>query len=137
MEASIDYHGGPLKHYRGIIFFEGNARFDSTSESVVATDLDYVLDPKRRNPFLRAADRLAHDSVRSGILESARWPIDSQIALLRAEVERGINRPLSAGVLLRGRVDAITPAGIALQPDSIVIRVVATGSAEVEVRQWQ
>jgi hypothetical protein len=43
-------------------------------------------------------------------------------------------RPLAPGVFLRGRIDDITPLAIGLHPTAIAIDVLATGSAEVEIR---
>ena len=47
---------------------------------------------------------------------------------------KAIVRPLAPGVFLRGRVDDITPIAVGLHPDAIAIDVLATGSAEVEIR---
>jgi len=49
-------------------------------------------------------------------------------------VSHPVVRPLAPGIFLRGRVDDITPLAIGLHADAIAIDVVATGSAEVEIR---
>ena len=76
---------------------------------------------------------LAND-LDSFLAEGARWSIAPQIATIRGEIEKAMVRPLAPGVFLRGRVDDITPLAIGLHPDAIAIDVVATGSAEVEIR---
>ncbi|MEA2413907.1 MAG: hypothetical protein QOI58_564, partial [Thermoanaerobaculia bacterium] len=39
----------------------------------------------------------------------------------------------ASGVMMRGRVDAIEPGTVVLDPNGIVLHVLATGSAEVEI----
>lgn len=133
IEAEIDYRGGALKTYRGPLRLEGTPLFDAQTSSVALADLDYEIDRRRHNPFLRAADRIAHESVRERLAASARWPVAESLARVRAEVERGINRPLSGGATLRGRVDALVPSSITPQEATLHMRVLATGSAEIRL----
>jgi hypothetical protein len=134
VEVNVDYRASALRKYRGLVLLEGTPVFDGTTRTISLKDLDYALDPKRRSLFLRFADRFAHDTLRSRLAESARWPIGPQIAAVRGEIEKAIVRPLAPGVFLRGRVDDITPVAVGLRPDAIAIDVLATGSAEVEIR---
>src|SRR5262249_23347977 len=102
--------------------------------TVMLKDLDYALDPQRRSLFLRIADKFAHDALRKNLAEGARWSIAPQIAAIRGEIEKAMVRPLAPGIFLRGRVDDITPLAIGVHAEALVIDVVATGSAEVEIR---
>jgi hypothetical protein len=134
IEASIDYRGGGLRHYKGLVYLEGVPSFDAASGNVVVSDVDYSLDPKRHNPFLRAANRMAHDDVRAQLRAGARWPVGDSIAVMKKEIERGMTRKLASNVILRGRVDSIQPVSVTVRPDGFTIRAVAVGSAEVEVK---
>ena len=134
VEAEIDYRGGLLKNYRGPVVLEGTPRFDPATNSIVIPDLDYTLDPKRRSLFARTADRIAHDSVRARLREQAHFPIAQQLAEARAEVTRGLNRTLAPGVQLRGRADTIAPTSVTAGANAVVVHVVATGAAEVDLR---
>jgi hypothetical protein len=106
LEAKIDYRGGLFKNYAGAIFLEGTPQFDAATNSIVVPDLEYSLDPKRRSPFVRLADRIAHDTVRDQLRSQARFPLVDVIA-----------------------VQSVTATG-----PVIVVRVIATGAAEVEIR---
>ncbi|HEX6640545.1 MAG TPA: DUF4403 family protein, partial [Thermoanaerobaculia bacterium] len=64
VEAKIDYRGGALRNYRGLVYLEGTPRFDPATKSLIVPDLEYSLDPKRRGFFSRIAERAAHDSIR-------------------------------------------------------------------------
>jgi hypothetical protein len=134
LEAQIDYRGGTLRNYRGVVFLEGTPRFDPATVSIIVPDLEYSLDPKRRGFLARIAERAAHDSIRERLRQSARFDLKNEVAKLRQEVTRALTRQLAPGVQLRGRADAIEPAAVTPMEKTIVLRVIATGTAEVEIR---
>jgi hypothetical protein len=134
VEVNVDYRASALRKYRGLVLLEGTPVLDAASRTISLKDLDYALDPKRRSLFLRIADRFAHDTLRTRLAESARWSIAPQVATIRAEIQKAIVRPLAPGVFLRGRIDDITPLAVGVHPAAIAIDVLATGSAEVEIR---
>lgn len=135
VEAMIDYRGGRLRNYHGLVFLEGTPRFDPAASAIVVPDLDYSLEPRRRGFFARIAERTAHDSIRARLRESARFALGPQIAEVRAEVTRALNRQLAPGAVLRGRADTIEPVTVTPLANVISVRVIATGLAEVELRR--
>ena len=135
IEASIDYRGGRLRNYRGLVWLEGTPRFDAATSSVIVPDLDYTLEKRRHNPFLRLAERAVHLSLRARLRDEARFPLGPRIDAMRAEIGRALTRKLASNVLLRGRVDAIQPISVTPLPAAMVIRSVATGAAEVEIKR--
>ena len=86
------------------------------------------------DPFLRAANRMAHDNVRAQLRAGARWPIGDSVNVMRREIERGMTRRLASNVMLRGKVDSIQPVAVITRPEGFTTRAVAVGSAAVEVR---
>lgn len=134
VEAMIDYRGGTLRNYRGLVFLEGTPRFDPTTRSIVVPDLDFSLEPKRRGLFRRIVERAAHVSIRARLRESARFDLTPRMNEARAEITRALTRQLAPGVRLRGRADAIEPAGVTAREKVISLHVVATGKAEVVVQ---
>ncbi|MCU1246284.1 MAG: hypothetical protein JWN02_2194 [Acidobacteria bacterium] len=136
IEAQIDYDAGRLKRYHGLVYLDGAPTFDPATGSVVIADLEYSIDP-HKNAFIRIADRVVHDAVRSRLREGAHWPVTEQLAATRAEIERGLTRPLSAGVSIRVHVDSIQPTAVIPLADTLAIRIVATGSAQIDVRDWR
>lgn len=134
VEATIDYRGGAMRNYRGLVYLEGTPRFDPATKSIVVPDLDYSLDPKRRGFFRRIAERAAHLSIRQRLRESARFDLTARIAEIRAEVTRALTRQLAPGVQLRGHADAIEPAAVTPREQVISLHVVATGWAEVVIQ---
>jgi hypothetical protein len=134
LEAMIDYRGGVLRNYRGVLFLEGTPRFDPVTSTIVVPDLDYSIDPKRRGFFARIAEKAAHDSVRKQMRESARFALTEQIAQARNEITRALTRQLAPNVTLHGRADVIEPVSVTPLTNVIVVRVIATGVAEVVMR---
>jgi len=137
VEASIDYRGGGLKNYHGLVLLDATPRFEASSNALVLDDLDYALDPKRHSPFLRIGNRLAHDALRQRLAQGARWSIASQISDVQRAIESATTRSLAPGITMHGRVTSIEPKAIAIRGDGLTIRIVATGDASVDVTSWQ
>lgn len=133
VEAAIDYRGGGLRDYKGIVYLEGTPRFDAATSTIVVPDLDYSLDPSRRGFFARIAERAAHESIRQRLRDSARFPLAARLEKVRQEVTRALTRPLAPGVELRGRADAIEPVSVTALAHALSVRIVATGQAEVDL----
>lgn len=135
--ASIDYRGGALKKYHGLVYLEGTPRFDAEKSALALDNLEYSLDPKRHNPFVRIGDRLAHEALRARLAQTARWSLAPQIAAVKREIERATSRTLAPGIVMHGRVASIEPVSLIARPEGLTIRVVATGEASVEVSAWR
>jgi hypothetical protein len=133
IEIDVNYHASFVRHYAGLVYLEATPLFDPATRTLTLQSLDYSLDPHRRNPFLRIADRVAHDQLRATLGNAAHWSVAPQIDALRNEIARAVTRPLAPGVMMRGRVDAIEPGTVVLGPNGIILHVLATGSAEVEI----
>lgn len=130
VEAAIDYG----RTYRGNVFLEGTPRFDTATSSLVFPDLEYSLDPKRRGLLVRIAERTAHDSIRDRLRQSARFPLAPRIDELRGDITAALTRRLAPGVFLRGRAEGVQPVSVTPAATMLVVRVIATGRAEVELR---
>jgi hypothetical protein len=134
--ATIDYRGGGLRKYRGLVYLEGTPHFDAATKRMTITNVDYSLDPRRHNPFVRLADRVMHDAVRTAIADSASLSVAPQLAVIRGQIEQAITRPLAKGIRLTGHVDAVDPTELLLGSDRITVRAVAVGSAEITAAKW-
>jgi hypothetical protein len=134
IEAAIDYRGGGMRDYHGIVHLEGMPLYDPASASITIDDLEYSLDSRRRNPFVRLADRLAHEGVRASLAHNARFRIGPRLESSRRQISSGLNRPLATNLDLHGNVDRLEPTSIIVLPDRLSISVVATGSASLEMK---
>ena len=134
VEATIDYRGGRLRNYRGVVYLEGTPRFDPAAQAIVVPDLDYSLDPARRGLFARITERVAHESIRARLRQSARFDLAPRIAEARAEITRALTRQLAPGVTLHGRADAIEPQAVLALTTTLSLHLIATGAAEVVIQ---
>lgn len=133
IEAAIDYRGGRLRNYKGLIFLEGTPRFDTATSMIVIPDLDYSLDPKRRGFLTRIAERAAHDTIRTRLRTTARFPLAPRLNAMRDEITRALTRPLAKGVALRGRANTLQATSVTALENVLLIRMLAVGRAEVVV----
>ena len=132
ISASIDYRGGALRNYRGIVHLDATPVFDPATQSIHFPDLEYAL-ADRGSVFRRMAERAAHDTLRARLRENIRFPLGPQLTRLRNEVTRALTRPLGNGVMLRGQATAIQPVSVTPR-EKLVIHAIATGTAAVELR---
>jgi Domain of unknown function (DUF4403) len=133
IELNVDYRASAFRHYNGPVYLEGTPLFDAATRTVSLHNLEYTLQSRRKNLFVRIADRFAHDTLRAQLARTARWSVAPQIDSIRDEITRAVTRPLAPGVMMRGRVDAIEPGSVALATSGIVVHALATGSAEVDL----
>lgn len=134
IELNVDYRASMFRKYRGLVYLEASPRFDPATRSLVLDDLEYSLDPHRKNPFVRIADRFAHERLRTNLARAAHWTLAPQLDTIRAELTRAMTRPLAPNVTMRGRINAIEPGAATIDPAGITIHALATGAAEVEAR---
>jgi hypothetical protein len=133
VELNVRYRASLMKRYSGLVYLEGTPLFDAATRTVSLQNLTYSLDPRRKNPFIRIADRIAHERLRATLANSAHWSMAPQVDSLRGEIARAVTRQLAPGVMMRGRVDAIEPGSLVVDANGITIHALAMGSAEVEV----
>jgi hypothetical protein len=133
IELTVRYRESFLKRYSGLVYLEGTPLFDAATRTISLQNLDYSLDPRRKNPFLRIADRVAHDKLRATLASTAHWSMAPQIDSIRSEIARAVTRPLAQGVMMRGTLGTIEPATVTLDANGIIVHALATGNAEVEI----
>jgi hypothetical protein len=131
IEAQIDYRGGGLKNYRGKIHLQGTPAFRTTQ--IEFPDLDYTLDRRDRGFFAGLLERAAHESIREKIRNAVRFDLRPRLDEARAEITQALNRKLAEGVVMRGRAETIEPQSITAGATAITVRVLATGSAELDL----
>jgi hypothetical protein len=135
VEALIDYRGTGPARYKGPVLLEGTPRVEG--DRVTVPDLDFKLDPASSNLFVRTADKLAHDLLRSRAREAAVFLLAKHGESVRQEITRALNRQLAPGVMLRGSADTVQPHSVVGGPNGVAVRVTVTGRARVDVERWR
>ncbi len=131
--AMVDYSESTLKKFRGRVLLDGTPAYDRQTGYLVLENLQYQLDSSS-SLFVKIANRLAYQSIRTRLAAACRWYIQPRIEQMRADVERSLQRQIAPGVLLGGKLTALTPLGVVVDRESITIRVNATGTLAVTIR---
>jgi hypothetical protein len=133
VEAMVDYRGGLLRNYRGVVLLEGTPELDESRSTLLIPDLEVSLDPRHRGFFAGIGERFARKAIRERLEAAMRFPLAAPLAAAREQITRGLNRELTPGVTLRAGVDGIAPEAVTPLRDFVAVRVVAVGSAEVAI----
>lgn len=116
---------------RGRVYFTGTPTIDTLSRQVVVPDLDY--DVGSSNLLVQGLQWLKGDELRDFLRLRARLPDSSAVGALVPLAERGMNRRLADGVILRAK---ITDArGLRAHATTADLRVyaVARGNAHLAI----
>ncbi len=116
---------------KGRIYLIGTPAYDATRREVYIRGLDYSLETA--HAIAGAADWLGHESFRGMIGDLARFPLDTMIATVGARIDSALNRPLADGVLSRGSISSIQPAGVYVTDDGFVARATIDGRMQVDI----
>ncbi len=135
VRAAIDYRGGSLKRYLGDILLVAELALDAPTSTLFLKNVEYSL-PSRRDLFFRAVSSLSRDAIREAIETRARSSLSPSLDRMRADVQRASNRTLSPGTQLRTNVKEMRASTISSNPEAIVIRVILTGEAMIDIRAW-
>src|SRR5258708_19263979 len=137
IELNVDYRLSRLRHYNGPVDLDAEPVFDAATRTVSLAKLEYTLASKRKNLFVRMADRFAHDTLRAQLAKTAHWSVAPQIDSIRSAIASAVTRPLAPGVMMRGYVDGIELRSMTLDANGIVIHALATGSAEISISAFR
>jgi hypothetical protein len=137
IELIVDYRASKLRHYNGPVNLTATPVFDAATRMVSLENLEYALDSKRKNLFVRIADRFAHETLRAQLAKTAHWSVSPQIDSIRSAIASAVTRPLAPGVMMRGYVDGVELHSMTLDANGIVIHALATGNAEVDISAFR
>jgi hypothetical protein len=137
IELNVDYRLSRLRHYNGPVYLEATPVFDAATRIVSLENLQYTLESRKKNLFVRIADRFAHDTLRAQLAKTAHWSVAPQIDSIRGAIASAVTRTLAPGVTMRGRVDAVELRSMTLDASGIIIHALAMGSAEVEISAFR
>ena len=110
----------------GRLFLVGTPSFDSASGEVFVPDLDFSV--ATSSLMVSAASRALHRQLVAFLRNRARWPVDEAMSWAAEKLAEGLNRELTDGVTLDGRVFDVGIIGVEARTDHLVVR--ARGNAE-------
>jgi hypothetical protein len=113
------------------LFLTGTPRLDPKTGQFTIPDLDY--DVRTRSVLIATLSWLANRRVRDFVRERASWPATPAVGWLHDRLLEGLNRDLSDELRVAGQVGEIKILGLYATKEVLLVRVTATGSAELFV----
>ena len=114
---------------RGWIYFTGSPRLDRTRRELHVPDLD--VDVGSQNLLVRGLEWLSGAEIRDFLRERARVSEAELLGRLRKLAEQGINRRLSDGIMLSGKVHSAEATSV--RATAADLRVGATADADIRL----
>lgn len=116
---------------RGRVYFTGTPMIDTTTRQVYVPDLNY--DVGSSNLLVRGLQWLKGDDLRDFLRLRARLPDSSAVGKLVPLAERGMNRQLTDGVVLRARIAEARALRARATTADLRVYAVAKGSAQLAI----
>jgi hypothetical protein len=118
----------------GSLYLLGRVAYDSTSRSVLITDLRYTL--ASHDVMSRIKSTLGSGRVKSAVdaaTGKGHLAVGEQLDSLKSRLTEQLNRSLAPGVRLAGNVNAMRVAGLFTTQSAFVLRVVLDAEAVILV----
>jgi hypothetical protein len=123
----VDVRGGTS----GRIYFTGTPTIDTATKQVVVPDLDY--DVGSSNLLVRGLQWLKGEELRDFLRLRARLPDSSAVGALVPLAERGMNRQLADGVVLRAKISEARGLRAHATTKDLRVFALAKGSARLAI----
>lgn len=116
---------------QGRIYLVGTPEYDPEDGRVGVPDLQFDVASERA--VVEGAAWLARIGLVPILREAARWPAAPAVEWAREQVERGLNRPLSDEVALRGRVAEVDVFDVVAGREALLVRADVRAEASLHV----
>ena len=115
----------------GRVYFAGQPIIDTATRQVAVPDLDY--DIGSANLLVQGFDWLKGDDLRDLLRQRARLPDSAAVGKLIPLAERGMNRQLADGVVLRAQVDEARGLRVHATTHDVRVYALARGYAHLTI----
>jgi prophage tail gpP-like protein len=115
----------------GKAYFVGTPKLDTTTRMLTVPDLDF--DVATANALVASLAWVKKGDLLTELRARAQVPLDPLLEETRARVEHALNRDLTDGVTLSGRVETGRLIDVAAEPQWMVVRAEAIGSIGLSV----
>lgn len=123
----VRFTGGVMGH----VYLTGTPSYDVEVDQLLVPDLAYDL--RTSDVLVQGVAWLKDDAIQNFLREKARFPVNDQLDRLRVLAERGMNRDLTQGVRLVGKLDKAEAVAVRATRAALRVRAVATGSAYLDI----
>ncbi|MBC7896656.1 MAG: DUF4403 family protein [Cytophagaceae bacterium] len=123
----VRFTGGVVGH----MYLTGTPSYDVQSDQLLIPDLAYDL--RTSDALVAGLAWLKDDAIQNFLREKARFPVNNQLDRLRLLAERGMNRDLTQGVRLVGKLEKSEAVAVRASRTALRVRAVASGSAYLDI----
>lgn len=116
---------------KGILYLVGTPEFDSLSQVVSFPDLTFDLATK--NALLKSAKWMFNSKITDVMRQNARFDLNPHLTEMKKTVQKEMNREISGGIKLSGKIESITLNGIYPNHLNLVIRMNSTGDLKLNL----
>lgn len=113
----------------GKIYLMGKPNFDAATNQLYMDELDYNLETK--NALLKTADWLAHGKFVNMMAPYFKVSVKQQIDDARKAIDQNLNKTVTKGVTLKGKLDQLKPGQLLVTEQGIQALITATGALNV------
>lgn len=131
-ENNLIIKAGLKGSINGNIYFKGVPQYDIKTQTISLQQFDYDLET--RSLLLKTANWLLQGRFAKAMQGAFTFHIGSQIEDAKTQIQSSLNKnQVAKGVLLNGKLEAITPDKVYLTPNSIIALVFAKGKVDLKV----
>lgn len=123
----VRFTGGVTGH----MYLTGTPSYDVEADQLLVPDLAYDL--RTSDALVQGLAWLKDDAIQNFLRAKARFPVNNQLDRLRALAERGMNRDLTQGVKLVGKLEKSEAVAVRATRTALRVRAVASGSAYLDI----
>ncbi len=116
---------------KGTLYLVGTPVFDSTKQVISFPDLSF--DIQTKNALLKSAKWLFSDKITDMMRENAIFDLNSHLTEMKKTVQKEMNRELTTGVRLSGKVEDLEILNIYPNHKNLIIRVHSTGDMKLSM----
>jgi hypothetical protein len=114
---------------KGTLYLVGTPIFDSTKQIISFPDLSF--DIQTKNALLKSAKWLFSDKITDMMRQNAVFDLNPHLAEMKKTVQKEMNRELTTGVRLSGKVDNLEILNIYPNHYNLIMRVHSTGDMKL------
>jgi hypothetical protein len=116
---------------KGTLYLVGTPEFDSISQVISFPDLTFDLATK--NALLKSAKWMFNSKITDLMRQNARFDLKPHLEEMKKTVQKEMNREISKGVKLSGKVESISLDGIFPNHQNLIIRMNSTGNLKLNL----
>jgi hypothetical protein len=115
----------------GTLYLVGTPNYDSLSQQISFPDLTFDIETK--NALLKSAKWMFNSKITDVMRENARFDLKPHLSDIKKMVQSEMNRELTEGVKLSGKIDDIQLVNIFPSATNLIIRVNAKGDMKLSM----